>query len=142
MLQVSDEPLPADLVRFDGESCLAPAFHIMEVAIPVGSSAVTYSDTITRDGLQWRLKVYPRGNEMAMPGFVSVFLECLESYPNQPAANCQYRLELVRSLRAAAKCSPTHSSAAFKRPHVAHCAVIYIALCGRRLLGFKPASTD
>ncbi|ODN01280.1 E3 ubiquitin-protein ligase TRIM37 [Orchesella cincta] len=52
-----------------------------------------YSDPLSVNGLDWRLKVYPDGNGVVRGSFLSVFLE-LSSGPPEPA-KYEYRIEMI-----------------------------------------------
>jgi len=43
---------------------------------------ITYSDPYIVNGIEWRLKIYPRGNGVAKDSHISVFLEMSKAYCN------------------------------------------------------------
>lgn len=44
---------------------------------------IIYSDPYTLNGIDWRLKIYPRGNGLAKETHMSVFLEMSKGFVNE-----------------------------------------------------------
>ncbi len=54
---------------------------------------ITYSDPYIVNGIEWRLKIYPRGNGVAKDTHISVFLEMSKAYSNEN--KYEYKIELI-----------------------------------------------
>ena len=52
-----------------------------------------YSDPYFLNGIEWRLKIYPKGNGMAKETHMSVFLEMTKGYVNEN--KYEYKIELI-----------------------------------------------
>lgn len=59
--------------------------------------AIVFSPIIEQEGLEWRLKVYPNGNESVEGSHLSVFLELVTSIRRDNLF--EYQIELVNQHR-------------------------------------------
>lgn len=55
-----------------------------------------YSSSLDFDGMSWRLKVYPNGNESVRGEYLSVFLELMNG--RNVSSKYQYRVEMIYQL--------------------------------------------
>ncbi|EFC39449.1 predicted protein [Naegleria gruberi] len=68
-------------------------FRIENYSELLKTTEVIYSDPITINGLQWRLKVYPNGTGVAKGVFISVFLEMFKGLTEPKKYH--YKVEMV-----------------------------------------------
>jgi hypothetical protein len=58
--------------------------------------AIVYSEPCEVNGIEWRLKTYPKGNGVAKGTHLSVFLELSRGYENEN--KYEYKIELLNHL--------------------------------------------
>lgn len=58
-----------------------------------GRSGIVYSEGKVINGVEWRLKVYPKGNGLAREKYLSVFVEMSKALGAQN--KYEYRIELI-----------------------------------------------
>lgn len=54
---------------------------------------IVYSDPYISNGIEWRMKIYPRGNGAAKETHLSVFLEMTTAFVN--GNKYEYKIELI-----------------------------------------------
>ena len=74
-----------------------------------------YSEGKFLNGVEWRLKIYPRGNGLARDKFISVFVEMTKGVASQN--KYEYRIELL---------NPVHPELSLKREY---CSTFEIGEC-------------
>lgn len=80
---------------------LVPKFHKFTYRLGKYSEhgePIVYSEAERVNGIEWRLKIYPRGNGVAKGTHLSVFLELFKGYENHNKYD--YKIELVNFLNA------------------------------------------
>lgn len=82
----------------DFDTGLAPPFALLSFSAPANATAAALSQVLTCGGVAWRLKVYARGNEAARGEYLSVFLECCDTFGGDATTAYQYRVDMVRCL--------------------------------------------
>ena len=59
-------------------------------------SGIVYSEEKSLNGVDWRLKIYPRGNGLARDKFISIFVEMTKGLVGQK--KYEYRIELLNAV--------------------------------------------
>lgn len=62
------------------------------------TDSIVYSHSYEINGIEWRLKIYPKGNGVAKNTHISVFLEMSKGYINEN--KYEYKIELINHLGA------------------------------------------
>lgn len=78
---------------------LVPKYHKFAYRLKHYSSiteSIIYSDVYEINGMEWRLKIYPKGNGLAKNSHISVFLELSKGYENED--KYEYKIELINHL--------------------------------------------
>ena len=59
-------------------------------------AGIVYSEPKKINGVEWRLKIYPRGNGLAREKYLSVFVEMTHAFTSQN--RYEYRIELMNPI--------------------------------------------
>ena len=59
-------------------------------------NGIVYSEAKKINGVEWRLKIYPRGNGLARDKYISVFVEMTKGLVSQN--KYEYKIELINSV--------------------------------------------
>lgn len=100
--QICNKPLiNFDPISADFLSELLPAyktctFILMNFSQLQEKFEPVYSSSLDFDGMSWRLKVYPNGNESVRGEYLSVFLELMNG--RNVSSKYQYRVEMIYQL--------------------------------------------
>lgn len=64
---------------------LIPDYNIFSYKLEnyASTSGIIYSPSYIVNGIEWRLKIYPKGNGIAKDKYVSVFVEMTKAFINQ-----------------------------------------------------------